>query len=303
MDEKSIKKLIDKERHEKNIGYGRKDFESILAEHHKLISKLPSIKENFWKAVDKAIKNTVLKSSKHRKNELAAISFEDIVQFIFRYGCSRTEAIKKAVELAPDKHADFLERANKQWPGHKLDAAFDKTKPSIIEMPVDIKFSLTQICEIGQCLEDLENYYPYKIAAESYHDRLSTAQEVYKKTYKNTENQCTALREASIIMGIYSGKKRSKVFNKQVMLREYKELISGRVSFETATTWEPLDRWDAIKFLKEKYRVGSSDACYTLLKKALSEKKKDAQAAGCSVSGYKNILPRKNVEKYTNSKG
>lgn len=199
-----------------------------------------------------------------------------------KFDCeSAIKALQKAIEPETRK---IFEDTSLIESIEKNKSKFERQK-SFLNTRININFSLEEIGKIIRCLEKGLECDKLKKILLDYSNLIAKVHEAYRSEGR----QDIRLREVARILGLNNGKKQEK-FNKNDILYEYIELITGKINLETYKVDPPMEKWDAIEFLSKKHGNLSKEACFKLLQRAIWDKKKKCETEGVPHS-WEGLLP------------
>jgi hypothetical protein len=207
----------------------------------------------------------------------------------FKILCEIPELVKKlkdAISVAVSDES-FLERINltNSLTRERLDEVIEDDKIFVELKLIDCLTLLHHMERLVECERErtiLEEGCKYFIERE--HEVLK----VYNSDGRRQEDR---LRNVAKIMGLTNGtgKKKPK-YDGKALFEEYMSLINGSIEWETYKVKEPMRKWDAVRYLKNKYEIQSEDACLKQLQREIAKRRKRAKREGFR-GGFNGLLP------------
>jgi len=236
------------------------------------------------------------------------------IDFHRRGGVSMEIATDAAIESL--QNAEVIDGKKKTKVKDYIEKIRSKGRnPDLFETPVKLTLTIGELQNIEKCLEYLVEY------SES--DEKLRRYQGAARAYKNSGRKDVSRNKSLQELGLRKGPGRNTEYDKLSMLYEYIVLINGSVDFsifkksraELSSTdllsiisaadnpdapkvSKPLGKWEAIELLHGRHNVvGTSGACYELLKRAKRDLIARKKAKGRPYHHLQKILPSDNSNK------
>ena len=166
----------------------------------------------------------------------------------------------------PDK--ERLKRILDGYTQDELDNLKEACKNA--EKPTTLRVFISDLENIGKSLQECELLKNENERLRGIEKRLEEAKEVYHKTAGRQEKK---LREVAKIIGLTkNGKRQKKISQKKIFLKYISFLKDP----------DPMDKWEALELVAEKFELSSSDAARQHVQGYLKEFKKNYEFL-CSI--------------------